>query len=82
MIAESYRWVCNIIISIVLKKGCFPYVRLYFKQGEYQIYLAQLSLQSLWFLLPFLSKWVTSAIFKEEENEDDLKDLQMFVHKK
>ena len=32
--------------------------------------------------LPFLCKEVTSAIFKQHENEDDLKELLIFVHKK
>ena len=29
-----------------------------------------------------LSKEVTSAVFKQDGNEDDLKELLMFVHKK
>ena len=32
--------------------------------------------------LPFLCKGVTSAIFKHDGNEDDLKELLMFVHKR
>ena len=32
--------------------------------------------------LPFLCKGVTFAIFKQDGNEDDLKELLMFVHKK
>ena len=32
--------------------------------------------------LPFLCIGVTSAIFKQDRNEDDLKELLMFVHKK
>ena len=43
----SYRWVCNAIISILLKKGWFSCVRVSLKRGEYHIYLAQPSLQSL-----------------------------------
>ena len=33
-------------------------------------------------LLPFLRKGVTSAIFKQDGNEDDLEELLMFIHKK
>ena len=45
--AESGRWVSNIKISILLKKGWFSYVRVSLKQEEYHIYMAQLSLESL-----------------------------------
>ena len=31
--------------------------------------------------LPYLCKRVTSAIFKQDGNDDDLKELLMFVHK-
>ena len=37
---------------------------------------------SFMYFLPFLRKGVTSAIFKQGENEDDLKELLMFVHNK
>ena len=45
--AESRRWVSNMKISILLKKGWFSYVRVTLKQEEYHIYMAQLFLQSL-----------------------------------
>ena len=32
--------------------------------------------------LPFLCKGITSVIFKQDGNKDDLKELLMFVHKK
>ena len=48
--AESYQWVSNMIIYILLKKGWFYYVIVSLKQEEYHIYLAQLSLQFLYFL--------------------------------
>ena len=44
--AESRRWVSNMKISILLKKGWFCYVRVSLKQEEYYIYMTQLSLQS------------------------------------
>ena len=34
------------------------------------------------YFLHFLRKGVTSAIFKQGGNEDDLKELLMFVHNK
>ena len=40
--AESRRWVSNMKISILLKKGWFSYVRVSLKQEEYHIYMAQL----------------------------------------
>ena len=33
-------------------------------------------------VLPFLCKGITSAIFEQDGNEDDLKELLIFVHKK
>ena len=44
---ESYRLVSSVIISFLLKKEWFSYVRVSLKQDEYHIYLPQLSLQSL-----------------------------------
>ena len=44
---EIRWWVSDIKISILLKKGWFYYVRASLKRDEYQIYMAQLSLQSL-----------------------------------
>ena len=44
IIAETYCLVCNIITSILLKKGPFSYVRVSLKQDEYNIYLTHLSL--------------------------------------
>ena len=41
---ESRRFVSNVIISIILKKGWFSYVRVSLKQDEYHICMAQLSL--------------------------------------
>ena len=37
---------------------------------------------SFMYFLHFLRKGVTSAIFKQGGNEDDLKELLMFVHNK
>ena len=47
IMAESRRWLSNMKISVLLKKRWFSYVRVSFKQEEYHIYMAQLSLQSL-----------------------------------
>ena len=47
IMAESSRWVLNVIISIVLKMGWFSDVRVFLKQDEYHIYSTQLSLQFL-----------------------------------
>ena len=47
IMAESRRWVLNVIISIVLKMGWFSDVRVFLKQDEYHIYSTQLSLQFL-----------------------------------
>ena len=44
---EDHRWVSNMEMSILLKKAWSSYVRVSFKQEEYNIYLAQLALQSL-----------------------------------
>ena len=44
--AESRQWVSNIKVSILLK-GWFYYVRVSLKRDNYQIYMAQLSLQSI-----------------------------------
>ena len=44
--AESRQWVSNIKVSILLK-GWFYYVRVSLKWDNYQIYMAQLSLQSI-----------------------------------
>ena len=45
--AESGRWVLNIKISILLKKGWFSNVRVSLKWEKEYIYMAQLILQSL-----------------------------------
>ena len=47
IMAESGRWVLNVIIFIVLKMGWFSYVRVFLKQDEYHIFSTQLSLQFL-----------------------------------
>ena len=47
IMAESCWWVLNVIISILLKKGWFSYVRASLKRDEYHTYMAELSLQSL-----------------------------------
>ena len=47
IMAESGRWVLNVIISIVLKMGWFSDVRVFLKQDEYHIFSTQLSLQFL-----------------------------------
>ena len=44
---ESWQWVSNVTISILLKKGWFSYVKVSLKQEDYHIYMAPLSLQSL-----------------------------------
>ena len=48
IMAESRWWVSNVTISILLKKGWFPYVIVSLKRDEYHIYMAQLPLQSLY----------------------------------
>ena len=55
--------ICNAIISILLIKGRFSYVKLSLKQGKYHLYLAQLSLQSLSNLYGFLRFPVIFKIF-------------------
>ena len=45
--AESGRWVPNIKISILLKKGLFSNVKVSLNWKEQHIYIAQLTLQSL-----------------------------------
>ena len=47
IIAESRRWVSNIKISVLLKKGWFSDVRVSLKREEWHIHMAQLSLQFL-----------------------------------
>ena len=44
---EIRWWVPNVIISILLKKGWFSYVRVSLKRDEFHIYMTQLSLQSI-----------------------------------
>ena len=45
---KSRRRVSNIIISVLLRKVRFSYVRVSLKRDEYYIYMAKLSLQSLY----------------------------------
>ena len=47
IIDESRRWVLNIKISVLLKKGWISYARVCLRRDEYHIYMAQLSLQFL-----------------------------------
>ena len=47
IMAESGRWVPNIKISILLKKGWFSNVKVSLNWKEQHIYIAQLTLQSL-----------------------------------
>ena len=52
--AESRRWVTNMKISILFKKQWSSYVIVSLKQEEYHIYIAPLSLQSLYLFILFL----------------------------
>ena len=75
IMAESRRWVLNVIISIVLKMGWFSYVRVFLKQDEYHIYSTQLALFTIplkTFKIIFNEMavflfWFSGDVFREHE---------------
>ena len=64
----SRRWVSNIKISILLKKGWFSYARVSLKREEYYIHMAQLSLQSFKVWSTNSPSWKDNSDVKETKN--------------